>query len=297
MKTITFIGFGAFGQAVARVLLKKQGLQVRAWDVQDTGQECQVKDVSDAVKDADVIFFAVPSQFFTDCIESIGGVLESSILITGTKGMDPKTNELPFEILKKQFPNNSIAVLSGPMLADELVAGKATSASIASDDLDVAGRIQELFKGTQVELEVSSDVMGVGALGVLKNVYVLALGLSDGLAMGLDFKALLVEKAREEMMIILERLGAKKESIDTPAGMGDFLATGYSTSSRNYKYGFGFAQGNAEEGSTVEGIKNINNLIARLENVSDLSFLSTVHSIFLQGSNPKQALESLVKEQ
>ena len=295
MKTITFIGFGAFGQAVAHVLLKKQGLQIRAWDVQDTGQECQVKDVSDALKDADMIFFAVPSQFFASCIGSIGGIDESSILVTGTKGMDPKTNELPFEILKKQFPNNPIAVLSGPMLADELVAGKSTSASIASDDPNVASRIQELFSGTQVELELSEDVLGTAALGVIKNVYVLALGLSDGLGLGLDFKAVLVEKARAEMMIILNRLGAEQDSIDTPAGMGDFLATGYSESSRNYQYGFGFATGNIQGGKTVEGLKNIENLSARLGDISGLSFLSAVRSIFIDQADPRTALEDLIK--
>lgn len=295
MKTITFIGFGAFGQAVAKVLLKKQGLQIRAWDVQDTGESCQVKEASDAVAGADLVFFAVPSQFFASCVTSIEGIPETAILVTGTKGMDPETNKFPFEILQEQFPNNAVAVLSGPMLADELNAGLPTSASIACEKQEVADRIQKLFSETQVELEISNDILGTAALGVIKNVYVLALGLSDGLGLGLDFKAILVEKARAEMMIILDRLGANQDSIDTPAGMGDFLATGYSLSSRNYQYGFGFATGKVQDGKTVEGLKNIENLSARLGDVSDLSFLNAVRSIFIDQADPRITLQDLIK--
>ncbi len=294
MKIITFIGFGAFGQAVAKVLSVKQDLQIRAWDVQSTGQDCQVDDVKEAVADADVVFFAVPSQFFADCVKRIEGVPENAILISGTKGMDPNTNKFPFEILKEQFIGNPIAVLSGPMLAGELNAGAQTSATIASDDIEIALRTQKLFSGTQVELLPSTDVLGTSALGVLKNIYVLALGLSDGLELGADFKQALFEKAQDEMQMILTKLGANPNSVDTPAGIGDFRATGYSTSSRNYCYGYGFATGNIEQGKTVEGVKNIQNLITRLDDISNLPFLFAIKNIFLDASEPRKALKSII---
>ncbi|MBT3230203.1 hypothetical protein HN358_00250 [Candidatus Uhrbacteria bacterium] len=295
MKNIAFIGFGAFGQALAGVLEKKEGIELSAWDVQDTGKSCQVPEVADAVKDAEVIFFAVPSQFFVQCVSKISSIPDSAILVTGTKGMDPETNKLPFEILQAQFPKNKIAVLSGPMLADELNEGLPTTATIASDKIEVANSIKKLFEGTQVSLQETDDMIGAALLGVLKNVYVLALGISDGLKMGSDFKASLIQKAQVEMQEILHRLGAHRETISTPAGMGDFLATGYSSSSRNYSYGFGFATGNTESEKTVEGMKNIQNIMARLENGSDLPFLSAVKAIFKEGADARKTLESVIK--
>jgi len=295
MIKITFIGFGAFGQALAGVLEKKEGIEICAWDVQDTGKSCQIAEASDAVDGADLIFFAVPSQFFAKCVGSIKGISESAILITGTKGMDPETNKLPFEILKDQFPKNKIAVLSGPMLADELNKGLPTTATIASDSIEVAKEIKNVFSGTQVSLKESDDMIGAAALGVLKNVYVLALGLSDGLKMGADFKASLVQKAQTEMQEMIHRLGAHRETISTPAGMGDFLATGYSSSSRNYSYGFGFATGDIDESKTVEGIKNIDNIIGRLGEISDLPFLMAVKAIFKEGADARETLEKIIK--
>ncbi len=295
MKNITFIGFGAFGQALAGVLEKKEGIDIKAWDVQDTGKECQVDKVSDAIKDAEVIFFAVPSQFFVQCVSKIEGIPESAILVTGTKGMDPETNKLPFEVLQDHFSNNKIAVLSGPMLADELNEGLPTTATIASDSSDSIKRLKALFEGTQVSLKESDDMIGTALLGVLKNVYVLALGLSDGLKMGADFKASLVQRAEIEMKEIIHRLGAHRETMQTPAGMGDFLATGYSSSSRNYSYGLGFATGDVEEGKTVEGIKNIDNIIGRLGDASDLPFLMAVKGIFKDGADARKTLEGVIK--
>jgi len=295
MIKITFIGFGAFGQALAGVLEKKEGIEIRAWDVQDTGKSCQVAEASDAVDGADLIFFAVPSQFFAKCVVSIENMPESAILVTGTKGMDPETNKLPFEILKDQFPKNKIAVLSGPMLADELNQGLPTTATIASDSIEVAEEIKNVFSGTQVSLQESDDMVGTAALGVLKNVYVLALGLSDGLKMGADFKASLFQKAHGEMRQMLDRLGANQDSVESPAGMGDFLATGYSSSSRNYSYGFGFATGDIDESKTVEGIKNIDNIIGRLGETSDLPFLLAVKAIFKEGADARITLEEVIK--
>jgi len=295
MTKTTFIGFGAFGQALAGVLEKKEGIEIRAWDVQDTGKSCQVAEASDAVDGADLIFFAVPSQFFAKCVVSIENMPESAILVTGTKGMDPETNKLPFEILKDQFPKNKIAVLSGPMLADELNQGLPTTATIASDSIEVAEEIKNVFSGTQVSLQESDDMVGTAALGVLKNVYVLALGLSDGLKMGADFKASLFQKAHGEMRQMLDRLGANQDSVESPAGMGDFLATGYSSSSRNYSYGFGFATGDIDESKTVEGIKNIDNIIGRLGETSDLPFLLAVKAIFKEGADARITLEEVIK--
>jgi glycerol-3-phosphate dehydrogenase (NAD(P)+) len=156
-------------------------------------------------------------------------------------------------------------------------------------------RIQELFNDTQVELKISDDVIGTAALGVMKNVYVLGLGLSDGLGLGDEFKKKLVALARLEMEQMLEKLGAKKETIDTPAGMGDFLATGYSSSSRNYQYGFGFAKGEIKDNLTAEGIKNIQNLSIRLSDISDLSFFNAIKSIFINNADPRSALTSVIK--
>ena len=295
MKNIAFIGFGAFGQALAGVLEKKEGIKLSAWDVQDTGKPQQVPEVADAVKNADAVFFAVPSQFFVQSVKNIDSIPESAVLVTGTKGMDPETNKLPFEILQDYFPKNRIAVLSGPMLADELNEGLPTTATIASDQGEVIDQIKNLFAGTQVALKESDDMLGAALLGVLKNIYVLALGLSDGLKMGSDFKASLVQKAQEEMQEILDRLGADKKTIETPAGMGDFLATGYSSASRNYSYGFGFATGGQDDSKTVEGMKNIENITGRLDQVSDLPFLMAVKAIFKENAEPRKTLELVIK--
>lgn len=293
---ITFIGFGKLGIALADVLsAKKETCITCGWDVVVTNDPRQVGTLDEATKDASVIFLCVPSEFFSESLKNLKHLSLDVFLISCTKGFDKKTNRLPFEVLRTTFPGNPIGVISGPMLSEELGNGLPTRAILASSNAAVAAEVQKLFFGSNLTLSISEDILGVSLLGILKNVYVLALGLSDGLHLGNNYKSCLALQALQEMQKIIVEKGGKAESIWSEAGVADFLTTGYSTKSRNYTYGFEKARNGHLSDVLSEGIKNISKVRELATPVSHFSLLSIIQKIFIEQADPKSNLLDIWK--
>ena len=86
-----------------------------------------------------------------------------------------------------------------------------------------------------IKLTVSTDVTGITLCGIMKNIYALGMGMADGINMGENMKASLATRALKEIQLL------SGDSVMTYAGVGDFMATCYSTKSRNYTYGYELA--------------------------------------------------------
>ncbi|RMD51087.1 hypothetical protein D6827_02835, partial [Candidatus Parcubacteria bacterium] len=240
---IAIIGFGKFGRALADILTKNNDNQILAWDIAKIDDYRWRSNRSEVINGADFIFFAVPSAFFSQAVVDIENIPQNAILISGTKGVDAHTGKFPYEVLQTAFPQNTVAVLGGPMLASELAEGKMTAADIAVKHFDDFQKIEALFQNTNLSVGYCNDLLGVSLSGVLKNIYTLLFGLSDGLSLGANFKACLVRNAIQEMSRIIEVLGGDRETVFGYAAIGDLLATGYSDLSRNYRFGYSFANG------------------------------------------------------
>ena len=72
--------------------------------------------------------------------------------------------------------NRPVAVLSGPNIADEIVRGLPAAAVVASDDLELAVRLQVAVHSVLFRVYVSDDVVGVELCAAAKNVIALAAG-------------------------------------------------------------------------------------------------------------------------
>ena len=82
--------------------------------------------------DVDVVVVAVPSRAFAGVAADLPG--EAPVLSL-TKGLDPATGAR----LSTRVRDRSVAVLSGPNVAEEIAVGMPTAAVIASDDGYLAG--------------------------------------------------------------------------------------------------------------------------------------------------------------
>lgn len=291
---IAIIGFGKLGRALADVLeAKKESCLTCAWDIVKTGDHREVDKCDEAVKDAIAVFVVVPSAFFSESLNGLLGCVDkNTVLVSCVKGLDDKTGNLPIKLLEKNFPKNPVAVLSGPMLSEELKNGLPTRAVIASKKSSQVKQIIDLFQGTSLILAPSNDPIGSSFYGILKNIYALALGLSDGLELGANFKSCLALQAAKEMKKIVKSAGGKDETFLSEAGLADFLATGYSPKSRNYSYGFKKAKGEELNNELVEGVKNLEAVLKTTEKIK-LPLLLAVKNIFLNNQDPKTELLKL----
>jgi glycerol-3-phosphate dehydrogenase (NAD(P)+) len=201
----------------------------------------------------ELIVLAVPSRSFAEVAHSLPG---DAPVLSLTKGLDPATGER----LSTRVQNRSVAVLSGPNMAEEIVDGLPSAAVIASEDHDFAEELQHAVNSMVFRVYVNDDLVGVELCAAAKNVIALAAGGVDGLDLGDNAKASLLTRGLAEMARLGEAYGAQPETFAGLAGMGDLIVTCYSGYGRNRRAGELIARGmSADEaareiGQVVEGL-------------------------------------------
>jgi glycerol-3-phosphate dehydrogenase (NAD(P)+) len=206
-----------------------------------------------SVADAELVLVAVPSRVFAEVVATLPG---DAPVVSLTKGLDPATGAR----LSTLVPDRPVAVLSGPNIADEIVRGLPAAAVVASDDLELAVRVQVAVHSILFRVYVSDDVVGVELCAAAKNVIALAAGGADGLSLGDNSKAALVARGLAEMRRLAESAGARPDTFAGLAGMGDLIVTCWSPAGRNRRAGELIARGArpeeaaAEIGMVVEGL-------------------------------------------
>jgi glycerol-3-phosphate dehydrogenase (NAD(P)+) len=238
------VGAGAWGTAVAH-LLRERGHDVFVAR-RDTLDDAPYAE-------ADLVVLAVPSHAFREVLEHVGG---KAPIVSLAKGLDPATGER----LSTLVHDRPVAVLSGPNMAEEVLAGLPGATVIASQDEQLALRLQEAFNSRAFRVYVNDDVVGVELCGAAKNVIALAAGGVDGLGLGDNAKAALITRGLVEMARLGEAFGAEPETFSGLAGMGDLMVSCFHPSGRNRRAGELIARGatpeaaRSEIGQAVEGL-------------------------------------------
>ena len=93
----------------------------------------------------------------------------------------------------------------GPSHAEEVGMGMPTTVVAASEEIELAEYIQDVFMSDSLRVYTNSDVTGVELGGALKNIIALGAGISDGMGYGDNAKAALMTRGITE----IARLGVK----------------------------------------------------------------------------------------
>jgi glycerol-3-phosphate dehydrogenase (NAD(P)+) len=169
-------------------------------------------------------------------------------LVVCAKGIDRDTGLLPAQTLEKALPGRSIAALSGPSFAADIVRGKPTAVTLAASQMDAALQLSEQLSGPNLRVYASDDLTGVELGGALKNVIAVAVGACRGMELGASAEAALITRGFRELMRIATALGARNETLMGLSGLGDLVLTCSSPQSRNFSYGMKLGQGVSTEG-------------------------------------------------
>jgi glycerol-3-phosphate dehydrogenase (NAD(P)+) len=204
-------------------------------------------------EDAELVVIAVPSSAFA---EVLGHVRGSAPILSLVKGLDPSSGERLSTLVR----DRPVAVLSGPNMAEEVLAGLPGATVIASEDESLALHLQEAINSLAFRVYVNTDLIGVEICAAAKNVIGLSAGGVDGLALGDNAKAALITRGLVEMARLGEALGAEPETFSGLAGLGDLVVTCWHPSGRNRRAGELIARGatpdeaKARIGQVVEGL-------------------------------------------
>lgn len=276
-KKVVIIGSGAFGTALATVvadadkadvtlharnalvaeMLKERQEHETALPGIKLSQKLQFTDEPDALREADIVLFVMPSQSQREASRHFGpDFRKDAVIVTCAKGIEKSSGKLMTEVLEEELSGHEIAVLSGPGFAADIASGLPTAMVIASKDMDVAKMLAEVLSGKTFRLYPSTDRIGVQLGGALKNVLAIACGIVEGAGLGNSARAALISRGLAEMSRFVAAKGGKGATVQGLSGLGDLVLTATSHQSRNLRFGIALGKGErtgASGGELVEG--------------------------------------------
>ena len=220
--------------------------------------------LKEAISGADIILSVIATSGTRDVCEKLkeAGVKSEQILVNASKGIEVPSLMRMSQVIKDVLPEQKLAILSGPTLAKEVLAGLPTAASVACEDIKIAEFVQKAMNvPSKFRLYTNTDVIGVELGGSLKNVIAIASGFAHTMGLGDNCAGTLLTRGMAEIVRVSINLGANPSTLYGLSGMGDLIATCSSPMSRNYTVGSMLAKGKkindilAELGSVAEGVK------------------------------------------
>ena len=206
--------------------------------------------------DEDIIFLALRAEDLYSFFEQYGKKMEGKIICSAVKGIFSYNQILTSKEVEKYDLN--YAMLSGPNFADQVSAGVPTITTIASKNLNNSVVLSDLFRGTNIEVQISDDVISCEIFGIFKNVIALIAGYLDFLGKAENEKFFIITKLVAEVFDICTFFGGNPHnSFVLSCGVGDLFLTAGSSKSRNYRFGFSGFDSKFLNDTTVEGVRSL----------------------------------------
>ncbi|WP_253299889.1 NAD(P)H-dependent glycerol-3-phosphate dehydrogenase [Wolbachia endosymbiont of Chironomus riparius] len=287
--TISILGAGAWGTAIAISLSRKQNvilwtnnkLTINSINEKKESNKlpgCFIPDnvlikssIEEITSSASFIIIATPTQSLRETCQQLHycKIQKNIPIIIACKGIEKSSLSLPSEIVKEILPNNHIAIFSGPSFAIEVAKKLPYSMVLACQDTTLGLKLISELQQENVKLHLSNDIIGVQICAALKNVFAIACGIILGKKLGCNAHAALITKSMNEIKdLYFIKVG--KNNVDTllgPSCLGDLVMTCTSFNSRNLSFGF-------KIGSECEIQKIL------LESKSVIEGFSTAQSVF-----------------
>ncbi|MDG2335886.1 MAG: NAD(P)-dependent glycerol-3-phosphate dehydrogenase [Myxococcota bacterium] len=324
---IAVLGAGSFGTCLA-VLCSREN-DVRLWarseenaatiqrvrrnphhlsDLAIPDRVTATSDLDFALEGAEFVIVALPSHAIRQVMtQAAPRLAPGATLICTAKGIEFETGMLMHRVLAdvlgpEQRPR--ITCLSGPSFAREVAQRKPTVVTIACEDESHARAVQSMLSCPWFRCYSTDDVVGVEVGGALKNVIAIAVGIADGMELGLNARAALMTRGLAEVTRLAMELGGRLETLGGLSGMGDLLLTCTGDLSRNRRVGLGLGRGRpldeiiAEIGEVAEGVRTTRAACRLAEGVGvELPIAEMVRRVLEGEASPAEAGEALMTRQ
>lgn len=325
-KTVTVIGAGAFGLALADYLARTDH-DVRCWDRDSSVLErlrttrtvdrpkglvahpsiTYIDDIVSAVKGAGVILSAVPSFAMVDICKALSPLdweAPGAIFVNCSKGIEPGTNRLPCQIFEQEIglrDDLRYSVLAGPSHAEEITRDVPTAVVAAAPRVEDAEQVQRVFGSHSFRVYVQPDYKAAELGGALKNVMAIAAGIADGKGYGDNTKAALITRGVAEIARMAVAMNASAETVAGLSGLGDLIVTSMSRHSRNRQFGELLSSGMKPEaalkavGAVVEGYRTAKSAYELSRSLElEMPLIESIYAILYQDIGIDEGINRLL---
>jgi len=323
MSTVTVFGAGAWGSTMAQVL-NDAGNDVLLWGrSEDVITEINsahtnkkylgshelplslkaTTDLAQAFAHSSIYVLAIPAQQLRVTLQEWKPFFASdSIIVSTVKGIEISTQMRMTEVIEDVLGPHSIAIITVPNLADELVLRQPAGAVAAAPTQELADQMRDLFRTPYYRVYTSVDVMGCELAGAIKSVIALAVGISIGMGFGENTQAMLITRGLNEVARLCAAHGSDPLSAAGLAGMGDLVASCGSPLSRNRTFGEvlgrtgSMAQAIEQVAKTVEGVASAGAVAEIAHRVGvEVPVIEAVGEIVSEQLTPAAALQKLME--
>lgn len=306
LNNIVFVGAGAIGTSLGNSLCNNPDLSVTLVSIEEevvnsiNGRHINQKYFpsvtlnprlkatlsQESISHADFLFMAIPSAETVRYLrENQELVAPASIIVNLAKGFG-EHNCTIIRCLEEFLPN-PICPMKGPTFARDIINNQATAFTVGSRDKDLFPAFSEIFRGTNIYLDFSTDVQGVEILSIIKNIYAIVAGITDASFDAPNLRSLVLTKAFKEMRNLLLEFGGNEQTMFKYCGFGDFTLTALNDLSRNRTLGLligkGFFSRELSDRVLLEGKVAVNVLTELLKSRDQLQkfpILAELHRIF-----------------
>jgi glycerol-3-phosphate dehydrogenase (NAD(P)+) len=182
IRRTAIVGAGGWGTALA-VLWSKQGNEITLWG-HDPARTEKVRatrenpdylpgvklpesirvtsDIADCAS-SDLVVFVTPSIALRSVAHQLRPSLSGSeaVLLSGTKGIEHGTGMRMSQILEEIFPQNTVAVISGPNLAVEVSRDLPTATVLGCPVAECAEELQRRLGSERFRIYSSDETIGI----------------------------------------------------------------------------------------------------------------------------------------
>ena len=320
---ISVIGLGIYSLAISKSLAKKKENKIMIWtennekaeefkktnkikSVYDTNISNNIKvstSLEEVLKDTNLIYIITASKYVDIITHKMKEFYSKDIPVCiASKGIEESQEELLSNIVKKNLKTSSIAVISGPTFAVDILNNEPVALALAS----VSSKAQELVMNTlsndTLKLRPTKDMIGIQMCGATKNVIAIASGILCGLGYSNSTQSFLINESIHDIKNIIKIFKGKPKTILSFAGIGDLMLTCTSSKSRNFSFGYTIGSTKNPKkikeyliNNTVEGYNTLEVIYKMLEKKnSPIELITVIYNIVYNDEDPNTLARFLI---
>ena len=268
-RDILIIGHGEMGQAFEFLLGRE--------NVDDWERHTATRPLEELASGRRFIFFCIPANPVFQIAEKIREHIDpETICLSIAKGLDDSGRPAAMAMRDALGDRCTQGVIYGPMISEELRAGRPGFGNLSLSDPDKA------------------ELTGMTWCAILKNVYAMAFGMADELQLGTNVRGYLSVTSLQELSRLSVHFGGQPETPYGFAGLGDLITTATSEDSHHHGLGRMLARGErdnlAGEGPHTLAMVRDKNIIA----IDQFPLFSAVNRVVLGEADARTALHELI---
>lgn len=292
-KSITIIGPGAWGSALAKHLQEQQIMLIGNKNKPnlDLSFDYIYSNSLDDALTSDYIIIATPSKSVPKIIQHLIQAQYKKPILCASKGLAhiDHTSYLFHELPGLDNLNQPLGYLSGPTFAHELTQGVLTCAVVTGSHYN---EWHSLLHRNHFHIYPCDDTIGVALCSLYKNIAAMLAGCCQPPILGENSRAILLSKAIAALTQTIQACSGNPKTAWGPAGLGDIILSGTSMASRNYQFGYNLAQNIQHPSITTESLANLTSLHQYLQKHNhNCDFVNLAHQIITTPSMCKEYIQ------